>query len=631
MPGHPPTHWACYDACARSAQTAAGNNAIEVSLPMTSLESAAVFLAAAVIAVPLCRKLGLGSVLGYLFAGIVLGPWGLRVVTDGEGVLDVAEFGVVMLLFVIGLELQPSRLRAMRRAVFGLGLLQVVATSVVFGVICYLLDLSVGACIVVGFALSLSSTPLVLQLLAERRQLNTQHGRSSFAVLLFQDIAVMPMLALLPLMQGHNDPNQLASTLLLSAKGLAVLIAFIFGGRYVLRPVLRIIAETRVTEAFTAAALLVVTGTALLFATVGLSMALGAFVAGLLLADSEYRHELEADIEPFKGLLLGLFFMAVGISANLGVLLQHPGRVIGIVAGLLMIKFVLLWIIARVTGHNNESARGMAFALPQAGEFGFVLFALAVANGIMERSLADTLVVVVTISMIASPLLMMLQSWIEPRLKPRTQRTFDEIESSESRVIVAGFGRFGQIVARVLRMRRIQFTALESDVTQVDFVRRFGNKVYYGDASRREVLEAAGAARAELLILALDDSEHSVRTAEMVRRNFPHLKVLARARNRQHAIRLMDLDIRYVVRETYLSSLDMAQHALEAMGMSRADAVESIRRFDIHDKKTLERQREARDDEQKLIQSAHLAQKELEQLFEADIARPEEAVSEEVP
>jgi glutathione-regulated potassium-efflux system ancillary protein KefC/glutathione-regulated potassium-efflux system protein KefB len=226
---------------------------------------------------------------------------------------------------------------------------------------------------------------------------------------------------------------------------------------------------------------------------------------------------------------------------------------------------------------------------------------------------------------------MMLQSWIEPRLKPRTQRTFDEIESSESRVIVAGFGRFGQIVARVLRMRRIQFTALESDVTQVDFVRRFGNKVYYGDASRREVLEAAGAARAELLILALDDSEHSVRTAEMVRRNFPHLKVLARARNRQHAIRLMDLDIRYVVRETYLSSLDMAQHALEAMGMSRADAVESIRRFDIHDKKTLERQREARDDEQKLIQSAHLAQKELEQLFEADIARPEEPVTEEVP
>ncbi|HEY5809816.1 MAG TPA: cation:proton antiporter, partial [Povalibacter sp.] len=343
------------------------------------------------------------------------------------------------------------------------------------------------------------------------------------------------------------------------------------------------------------------------------------FVAGLLLADSEYRHELEADIEPFKGLLLGLFFVSVGMSANLGMLLEHPGQIMAIVAGLIAIKFLLMWVIARVTGHDNESARGMAFALAQAGEFGFVLFALATRHGVMERPLAETLLIVVTISMIISPLLMMLQGWMETRLHHSTERSFDAIQSDDSRVIIAGFGRFGQIVGRVLRMRRIQFTALESDVAQVDFVRRFGNKVYYGDASRREVLEAAGAARAEIFVLAMDDMEQSVRTAAMVRRHFPHLKLLARARNRQHAIRLLDLDVRYVIRETYLSSLDMARHALESLGMSRADASESINRFDEHDQQALEQQREARDDEQKLIQSSQLALKELEQLFEADV------------
>jgi glutathione-regulated potassium-efflux system ancillary protein KefC/glutathione-regulated potassium-efflux system protein KefB len=590
---------------------------------MTLLASVAVFLAATVLAVPLFRKIGLGSVLGYLAAGIALGPWGLKVVADSEGVLHIAEFGVVMLLFVIGLELQPSRLRAMRKAVFGVGAMQVAATSLIFGLICRALGLSTAASVIVGFALSLSSTPLVLQLLAERHQLNTQHGRSAFAILLFQDIAVMPMLAILPLLGGTRADEAWLTTLLNGAESLAVLLLFIFGGRFVLRPVLRVVAETRVTEAFTAAALLVVIGTALLFATVGLSMALGAFVAGLLLADSEYRHELEADIEPFKGLLLGLFFMSVGMTANLGLLTLYPGRIAGLVVGLLAIKFVLLWIIGRLSNHNHESSRGMAFALPQAGEFGFVLFSLSVANGIMERSLADTLVIVVTISMIASPLLMMLQAWIEPKLQPANTRSYDLIESHESRVIIAGFGRFGQIVARVLRMRRIQFTALESDVTQVDFVRRFGNKVYYGDASRREVLEAAGAARAEVFVLAIDDIELSMRTAAVVRRHFPHLRVLARARNRQHAIRLLDLDIRYVIRETYLSSLDLARHALEGLGMSRAEANESIHRFDEHDQKTLEWQREARDDEQKLIQSAQQALKELEQLFEADATTPE--------
>jgi glutathione-regulated potassium-efflux system ancillary protein KefC/glutathione-regulated potassium-efflux system protein KefB len=586
---------------------------------MTLLAYAAIFLAATVLAVPLCRKLGLGSVLAYLLAGMVLGPWGVRVIEDGQGVLHIAEFGVVMLLFVIGLELQPSRLRAMRKAVFGLGLTQVLVTSLVLGVIGWLLGLDGHAAIVVGFALSLSSTPLVLQLLAERRQLNTQHGRASFGILLFQDIAVMPMLALLPLMGNHRAEQPLIDTLTGAGKAIGVLLLLIFGGRYILRPLLRTVAETRVKEAFTAAALLVVIGTGLLFDTVGLSMALGSFVAGVLLADSEYRHELEADIEPFKGLLLGLFFVSVGMTANLGAILDHPARIAALVLALIALKFALIWIIARVSGYTNANARGMAFSLAQAGEFGFVLFALGISNGIIEQSLADTLVIVVTISMIVSPLLMMLQTPIEARFaQGGERRDYDRVESDDSRVIVAGFGRFGQIIGRVLRMRRIRFTALESDVAQVDFVRRFGNKVYYGDASRRDVLEAAGAARAEVFVLAMDDIDLSVRTAEIVRKHFPHLKLLARARNRQHAIRLMDLEVRYVIRETYLSSLDMAKQALEALGMSHADAIDSIERFDEHDQRALESQREARDDEQKLIQSAQQTARELEQLFEQD-------------
>jgi monovalent cation:proton antiporter-2 (CPA2) family protein len=595
---------------------------------MSLIAQIAVFLGATVLVIPLFRRLRLSSILGYLAAGVVIGPWGLRIVQDTEGVMHIAEFGVVLLLFVIGLELQPSRLRAMRKSVFGLGLAQVVVTTAVFMAIALALGLPSNTAMVTAFALSLSSTPLVLQLLAERQQLNTHHGRSAFAILLFQDIAVMPMLAILPLLGGGQ--HEILSTTLVSAfKGLAVLAALVFGGRYVLRPVLRLVAETKVSEAFTAAALFVVIGTALLVDAVGLSMALGAFVAGLLLADSEYRHELEADIEPFKGLLLGLFFMSVGMAANLGLLLEQPGRIALLVAGLVIVKFTLLWLIARVTKHPAESARGMAFALPQAGEFGFVLFSLAVTYQVMDPALAEMLVIVVTISMIVSPLLMTLHSSVvEPRLSPPEKREFDRVESTDSRVIIAGFGRVGQIVGRVLRMRRIPFTALEANVEQLDLLRRLGNKVYYGDASRLEVLQAAGAARAEVFVLATEDIDQSVRTAELVHRHFPGLKIMARARNRQHALRLMDIGVRYFIRETYLSSLDLAQHTLEALGLTRADAAESIRRFDAHDKKQLKVQREIRDDEQKLIQSAQQAARELEQLFESDREPPQSPAQE---
>lgn len=590
---------------------------------MSPLGQIAVFLGATVLAVPLFRRLRLSSTLAYLAAGVAIGPWGLRIVQQAEGVMHIAELGIVLLLFVIGLELQPSRLRAMRKSIFGLGLVQVVGTTAVFTLLARMLGLPIPAAFVAGFALSLSSTPLVLQLLAERQELNTQYGRSAFAILLFQDVAVMPVLALLPLFGSTGSEQTLSASSLMAGKALAVLALLVFGAPYVVRPVLRIVAETKVGEAFTAATLLVVIGTALLASGAGLSMALGAFIAGLLLADSEYRHQLEADIEPFKGLLLGLFFMTVGMTANVGLLLERPGRIAALVAGLLLVKGLLLWIIARLTGHSPQSARGLAFALPQAGEFGFVLFSLAVSHDILDRSLADTLVIVVTISMMVSPLLMwvhdnVIERWLEKSPPPE----FDRIEDDSSRVIIAGFGRVGQIVGRVLSMRRIPFTALEASVAQVDFVRRFGNKVYYGDASRLELLQAAGAERAEVFVLAIDDAEASVRSAALVRERFPNLKVMARARNRQHALRLLDIGVQYQIRETYLSSLDLAQHTLESLGFSRAEAAESIRRFHAHDRKTLELQRAIRDDEQELIQSAQQSARELEQLFEADTARP---------
>lgn len=589
---------------------------------MGLLAQVGVFLAATVIAIPLFRKFRLSSVLGYLAAGFAIGPWGLGAISDAEGVLHLAEFGVVLLLFVIGLELQPSRLRAMRRAIFGLGLAQVLVTTALFTLAGHLLGLNLGAAFVAGFALSLSSTPLVLQLLAEREQLNTHHGRSSFGILLFQDIAVMPVLAILPFLAADGGQHDWSTTIMGAAKALIVLAALVFGGRYVLRPVLRVVANTKVREAFTAAALLVVIGTALLVSAVGLSMALGAFVAGLLLADSEYRHELEADIEPFKGLLLGLFFISVGMTANMQVLIERPWQVFSLVMALLAAKFSILWLLARSTRHDEEGARSMAFALPQAGEFGFVLFSLAVGYGLMERSLADLLVIVVTVSMIVSPLLMGAQyRYLEPRLKKSAKKDFDRIDDNESRVIVAGVGRFGQIVGRVLRMRRIPFTALEADAEQVEVLRRRGGKVYFGDASRLELLHAAHAERAEVFVLAIDDIETSVRTAELVRKHFPHLKILARARNRQHALSLMELGINYIVRETYYSSLDMAQHTLEALGLSRSEATESINRFKAVDERTLHEQLEYKDDEQKLIQSAQMVAKELDRLFEADTAR----------
>ena len=578
----------------------------------------AVFLAATVIAVPLFRRFKLSSVLGYLAAGMVIGPWGLGLFDDVESVLHLAEFGVVLLLFVIGLELQPSRLWVLRHSVFGAGAAQVALTTAVLAAAIIALGTSWATALVIAFALSLSSTALVLQVLAERGELTARHGRASFAILLFQDLAIMPALVLLPLLAGQADTR-------VDWRAIALPVAAIFvvvvAGRFLLRPLLRIVAATRVQEAFTAAALLVVVGTALLFESAGLSMALGAFIAGVLLADSEYRHELEADIEPFKGLLLGLFFIAVGMTANLDVLVDRPLVIVGLTLGYLVLKALAVWLGARLTRHDQPTAWRMAVSLAGGGEFAFVLFSLAAADGLLPRATVDLLVLVVTLSMVLSPLLIGAADRLARRLRPpSTPPAYDRIEPEEPRVLIAGFGRFGQIVARVLRARQIRFTALEVSQAQVDFVRRFGNKLYYGDASRLEMLRAAGAEHAQLLVLAIDDVEASVRAAELARRHFPRLRVLARARNRQHAFRLMEAGVSDIWRETLASSLEVAEAALVALGTPRDAAASQVRKFRAHDEATLRAQAAVKDDETKLIATAQASAQQLEKLFDADNA-----------
>ena len=581
---------------------------------MSLLAQIAIFLAAAVIAIPIFRYFKLGSVLGYLAAGIIIGPGCLGLISRIDATEHIAEFGIVLLMFVIGLELQPSRLWVMRKSIFGLGLAQVLATTLGLGSAAYFgFGQTWQSALIIGFGLSMSSTALVLQLLAERGQLNSQYGRSAFSILLFQDVAVLPALALLPLL-GVAAARTGGPDGWLAVKFVAVLATAVIGGRYVLRPMLRIVAATRVAEAFTAAGLLVVIGTALLVSQVGLSLPLGAFLAGVLLADSEFRHELEADIEPFKGLLLGLFFITVGMSANLAMVHEKPLTLLGLTLGFMLVKVAVLRGIGRLNGLPNAAGRGLAFSLPSGGEFAFVLFGLAATLGIMDTEIAELLVLAVTGSMILSPLLLTIHDALFQK-KEADSRPFDTPDELYPKVIIAGFG---QIVGRILRAKRISFTALEANQTQVDFLRRFGNQVFYGDASRLELLRAAHAENAEVFVLAIDDVEASVRTAELIRKHFPHLKIFARARNRQHAFRLADLDVRYSIRETLGSSLEMSARVLETLGLSKAKALETVRRFRTHDEATMAKQLAVKDDESKFLQTTRESAEQLLHLFESD-------------
>jgi|KBSSwiStaDraftv2_1062776.scaffolds.fasta_scaffold21290_4 glutathione-regulated potassium-efflux system ancillary protein KefC/glutathione-regulated potassium-efflux system protein KefB len=587
-----------------------------------TLSQTALLLGAAVLAVSIFRLLRLSSILGYVAAGMVIGPWGLRLVSDVPSIMSFAEFGIVLLLFIIGLELQPTRLWVMRRNVFGLGSAQVILCAVLLGLAGWLLGLEPIPALLVGFGLSLSSTPLVLQLLAERSQLKSPHGRAAFGILLFQDLAVLPVLAALPLIapaaaEGTGDGHGIINL----PKLLGVMAAIVIGGRLLLRPALRVVARLKVTEVFTAAALLTVIATAILAREAGLSMSLGAFLAGVLLADSEFRHELEADLEPFKGLLLGLFFVAVGMAANLGLLQSEPMRVLAVTGVFLAIKLMAISALGRAAGQSGQSAWKLGFTLPAGGEFAFVLFTLAARERIIDGDLADLLVLAVTLSMMIGPLLLILYDALQSRFGGEPARPFDGIDESENRVIIAGFGRFGQIVARVLSARRIKFTALDSNQTHVDFVRKFGNKVYYGDASRLDLLRAAGAETASIFVLAIDDVDSSIRTAELVREQFPRLKIFARARNRQHAFALRDLGARYIIRETYVSSLEMAATVLESLGDPSASAKALVRKFRQHDEAVFDAQYAVKDDETKFLATSREAASQLEQLFAADEAK----------
>jgi monovalent cation:proton antiporter-2 (CPA2) family protein len=581
------------------------------------LATVTLFLAAAVLFVPLFKRLGLGAVLGYLAAGLAIGPGGFGLIGDVESILHASEFGVVLLMFVIGLELQPARLWALRTSVFGTGGLQVLFSTIALGGAALAFGLDPVPALVVGFGLAMSSTALVLQMLGERKELTDRHGRAAFAILLFQDISVIPFLAVIPLLAPHvGGEHGGAGGINGALIALGALALVIVGGRYALRPVLRAVAAVDMPEVFTAMALLLVAGTAVLMESVGLSLSLGAFLAGMLLADSEYRHELQADIEPFKGLLLGLFFMAVGMGTNVGLVASEPLTVLGLVAGLLGIKMTVLFAVGRFTGLKNDPARRLAFAASQGGEFAFVLFGVAATAGVLSPEVQALMVVTVTASMILTPPLYALQSrWGE---EPET-RPFDEIVVPETPVVLAGFGPFGQIIGRVLRMRGIPYTVLERDWQQVDFVRQFGNPVFYSDATRLEVLRAAHVGKAQLFVVSVAEPEDvSLRIAETVRKHFPNTRVFAVARTRAHAMQLTDLGVHKVIRRAYYSSLVMTREVLLELGDEREKIDDMLARFQRFDERTLAQQQAIHRDPERMRQSAREAAKELEQLFEAD-------------
>jgi monovalent cation:proton antiporter-2 (CPA2) family protein len=578
-------------------------------------------LAAATVAVPLTRRAGLGSVLGYLLAGVVIGPACLGLVTDVDQIADVASLGVVMLLFLIGLEVRPRRLWVMRKAVFGLGIGQLVLTAAALALLARFAGVAWSGAIVLGTGLAMSSTAIVLPLLAESGLLQSRSGRDGFAVLLFQDLAFIPLVALVPLLAEPTILNHAANHVPWHdvARAAVAVGVILVGGRFVIPPLIRVIGGARTPEVFTTVALLIVAGTAYIASFAGLSMSLGAFMAGVLLSQSEYRHELEADIAPFEGLLLGFFFISVGMSADLGLAWAQPGLLVAATVALLMTKVAVCFGLALVARQTVTEAIRFSLALPQASEFSFVLFGAAVEAGALAANRAAMATLVAAVSMAATPVLFALsERFLIPRLQAEPVPDYDLIDTPTTPVIICGFGRVGQIIGRVLRMRGISFTALERDPGQVDVLRRFGTKVYFGDPTRADLLRSAGAEQARLLVVVLDKMEDVLRVVEVAKRNFPQLKILARAHNRRHAHLLMDRAVDILVRDTFYSSLKMAEESLMALGVSPEDAARSVTLFREHDEKNLRETHAIYRDEQQLIQNVQQASEELMTLFEAD-------------
>lgn len=601
------------------------------------LFQAFIYLVAAVVSVPIAKRAGLGSVLGYLIAGVIIGPYVLGIAGGEEGVMHLAEFGVVMMLFLIGLELRPALLWRMRGPILGLGGMQVVLTTAAFAGAGVLFGLIWQNALVVGMTLALSSTAIVLQTLIEKGWMKTGAGEACFSVLLFQDIMVIPMLAVLPLLAvgaGYEQAGQdvHASDLpgwVSTLKVVGAVVGIIIAGRYLIRHIFRIIADTKLREIFTATALLIVIGIAVLMEAVGLSPALGTFLAGVVLAESEYRHELESNIEPFKGLLLGLFFISVGASIDFGIVFANPVMIIGLAIGLVAIKFSVLILLSKIFKMPVNSGMLFAFALAQGGEFAFVLFSFATKNSVISPDIANPLIVVVTLTMALTPLLIIFyERYFESHSAAADQQGMhDQIDERDNPVLIAGYGRFGQIAGRLLLSNGFKATIMDNNASHIEVTRGYGNKVYYGDASRLDLLEMAGASSAKLMIIAIEGREKINELVTKVHKHYPDLKLLVRAENRTHAFELLKLGVPEsdIYRVTFGTSLELGRDALRHLGYNGYRAHRASLLFKKHDKEILKELHEQFFLDFKGFQSTTLSrEQELNELFAADIKDAEE-------
>ncbi|CDS51208.1 Glutathione-regulated potassium-efflux system protein KefC [Polaromonas sp. CG9_12] len=576
-----------------------------------------IYLSAAVVAVPLAKKLGLGSIIGYLAAGIAIGPWGLGLVTNVQDILHFAEFGVVLMLFLIGMELEPKRLWSLRRPIFGWGSAQMLSCAALLTGTAMAFGIAWQTALVAGLGLALSSTAIALQSIHERNLMRTSSGQAGFSILLFQDVAAIPILALMPLLatiDGSNEALAQPHRALEAIKIIAVIAGIILGGRLLLRPVLRWIANSGTPEIFTAASLLLVVGIAALMQLVGLSMALGAFLAGVLLAESEYRRELQTDIEPFKALLLGLFFIAVGMSIDFGVLWKFPGQMLAILAGFLGLKLLAIYGLASAMKLPWQERPVFALLLAQGGEFAFVVFQAAAGARVFSSQTASLLIGAVALSMLISPLLLVaIDKLLLPRYAKGKKSTMEEIsEPQEAPVIIAGFGRYGQIIGRMLLAQGISATVLDHDADMIETIRTFGYRVFYGDATRLDLLRTAGAAQAKILVLSVDDVEQSLKIVDMVKENFPQLQIVARARDVSHWNALRDRGVVRVERELFDSSLRSARTVLELLGQPQDAAQQAAERFRQHNLALFEQMYPHRNDRKQFIAVAKQGRMQLE-------------------
>jgi glutathione-regulated potassium-efflux system ancillary protein KefC len=589
------------------------------------LVNSLIYLSAAVIAVPLSKAVGLGSILGYLAAGIVIGPWGFGLVRNVEDILHFAEFGVVLMLFLIGLELEPRRLWSLRRPIFGWGSAQVLGCAALLFAAGVLAGAPWRTALVAALGLALSSTAIALQVLGERNLLPTSSGQAGFSILLFQDVAAIPILALLPLLGSVADAQpQDGNTAWEALRIVLVIGGIILGGRLLLRPLLRLIAKSRTPEIFTAAALLLVVAIAALMQLVGLSMALGAFLAGVLLAESEYKRELETDIEPFKGLLLGLFFIAVGMSIDFGVLARAPGTMALIVACLLLLKSAVIWGIAKPMGIPLVERPVFTLLLAQGGEFAFVVFQAAAGARVFSSETASLLIGGVAVSMLLTPLLLVaVDRFVLPRFDGRDRKLDELTEPQDAPVIIAGFGRYGQIIGRLLNAQGIRATVLDHDADMVEAARSFGYKVHYGDATRLDLLRTAGAGAARVLVVAVDDEEQSLQIVDLAHEHFPHLELVARARDVTHWNRLRDRGVTRVEREVFESSLRSGRTVLEVLGQTPHEARQQAMRFRRHNMELFEKMHPHYQDRKRLIAVVKAGRRQLEEQMASERAENE--------